>query len=61
MKEFKENVKKFIVYVIGMSVALIVFVAIGWYATSASVWNADKHDSNCEGSGHCHCYERMNK
>lgn len=54
--------KDFLLYTLFTLIFIAVFFAAFLFATSAEVWNADRHDAKCEtllGHDSCNCYERL--
>ena len=43
--------------VVLMFIAVFVFAVL--FGTSADVWSAGKHDSKCDQTDNCGCYERL--
>jgi hypothetical protein len=56
-----EKVKDFLLGALFVIVLSVVMGGCLWYGTSAEVWYAGMHDSECEtsGYGNCGCYDRF--
>lgn len=57
-----DKVKEFIVGAIAFIILSVIMGGCLWYGTSAKVWYAGMHDSECENTlrgEKCHCYERF--
>lgn len=57
-----EKVKDFLLGTIVFIVFSVIMGGCLWYGTSAEMWYAGMHDSECENTMYgekCHCYERF--